>query len=377
MGTPSFLPPPINIDSLINTPNPSPLIMKDNETADTRTMASVLQTLRLLSAIEDDLEHLGSAINTYFMRVSSVEQQNSFYKDNSSLLLNDSEFLVFLKSCKEILHNKLSFVSYGLSKNKERAFLTSIEHINKLLETSLLLDCSTKEKNLSNSYEAMIKSKIENKVIEEFNKAGRSLNQEEKIRLVDAEYKRIVPELSEELSKPMFSQGGSSSSNVDLRKVTHLSLGLSKKCLDTQNTGNYNQNPSNQAKMRKEDSLLVKNINWKEIQKVVQTVSQKSSETGKMQRKLNCVSVNSSNSNMSIEENDIEIIDDDVVVVDEVKQDDIVCLDDLNFNDLVQLCTNIKTLDNNTQGNLIEYMKKLEKTNPLKVQELQKCINMR
>ena len=79
---------------------------------------------------------------------------------------------------------------------------------------------------------------------------------------------------------------------------------------------------------------------------------------------------------MSIGDNDIEIIDDDVVVLDELKEDDIVCLDDLNFNDLVRLCTNIKSLDKNTQGNLIEYMKKLEKTNPMKVQELKKCINI-
>ena len=366
----------INIDSLINTPNPGPLIMKDSETEEAGKMASVLQTLRLLYAIEDDLEHLGSAINTYFMRVSAAEQQNRGHKDNSALLLNDSQFLVFLKSCKEILQNKLSFTSYGLSKNKERAFLTSIQHINKLLQTSLLLDCSSKEKNLRNSYEAMIKSKIENKVIEEFNKAGRSLDQEEKIRLVNAEYQRIVPELSEELSKPMFSQAGSSSRNVDHGNLTHLSLGLSKKCLDTHNSGHYNQKPSNDTASVKKDNLLVKDINWKEIQKVMQTVSKKSSNTRKMQQNLHCASVNASNSNMIIEENDIEIIDDDVIVLDEVKQDDIVCLDDLNYNDLVELCTNIKKLDNNTQGNLIKYMKKLEKTNPLKVQELKKCINI-
>ena len=73
----------------------------------------------------------------------------------------------------------------------------------------------------------------------------------------------------------------------------------------------------------------------------------------------------------------IFVIDDDVVLVEEVKQaDDIVCLDDLSFDDLVSLCSNIKKLDQKTQEGLIQYMKNLEKSNPSKVEKLKKRLNI-
>ena len=64
------------------------------------------------------------------------------------------------------------------------------------------------------------------------------------------------------------------------------------------------------------------------------------------------------------------------MVLEEVKQDDVVCLDDLSFNDVADLCANIEKLDNTTKTNLMKYIKKLTKTNPSKVQELKKYINI-
>ena len=73
----------------------------------------------------------------------------------------------------------------------------------------------------------------------------------------------------------------------------------------------------------------------------------------------------------------VETIDDDVILLEETDQkDDIVCLDDLSFEDLTSLCSNIKKLDPNTQTDLIQYMKNLEKWNPMKVEKLKKRLNI-
>ena len=51
--------------------------------------------------------------------------------------------------------------------------------------------------------------------------------------------------------------------------------------------------------------------------------------------------------------------------------------DDLTIEDLTSLFKNFKDLDRENQLNLVEYMKKIEKTNPKKVNELKNHIHGR
>ena len=312
------------------------------------------------------------------MRAHAVELSNSGEEITASLL-EDSEFCHFLSSCKSVLSKKLS-KSLSLTENKTRAYIGSIEHIHKLLDLVRSRDSLRKQNSSLGKYsEEMIKSKIEKKVIEEFNKAGRIIQNDEKIRLVEAEYQRILPHLNKELGITISNQNTNSSKNEDPPKMLHQSLGLSKNCVDILNIGQYDQIRSNQGVSGNKDNQIVKKIDWKELQKVVETISRNESDV-RMNPNVASTSGKMSKtaiSEVSKNENDIEIIDDDIVVLDHIKpQEDITCLDELTFNDLVNLCTNIKNLDTKTQADLIDYMKKLEKTNPSKVQELKRYLNM-
>ena len=365
-------------ESLMNTPNPTPVILEEDNICEAGKKSPALQTLRLLSVIENDLGYLGAKINQFLMRANAVELSNSG-EDITASLLGDSEFGHFLSSCKSVLSKKLS-KSLSLTENKTRAYIASIEHIHKLLDLVRSRDSLRKQNsNLGQHSEEMIKSKIEKKVIEEFNKAGRIIQNDEKIRLVEAEYQRILPHLNKELGITISNQNTNSSKNEDPPKMLHQSLGLSKNCVDIQNIGQYDQIRSNQGVSGNKDNQIVKKIDWKELQKVVETISRNESDV-RMNPNVASTSGKMSKtaiSEVSKNENDIEIIDDDIVVLDHIKpQEDITCLDELTFNDLVNLCTNIKNLDTKTKADLIDYIKKLEKTNPSKVQELKRYLNM-
>lgn len=374
-------PPPFNIDQLINAPNPAPVIMKNNAISNVGKGVPVLQTLQLLSAIEDDLEKMGSTINQCLMRANVIEQ-NSGFKGNSVSLLEDLNFCLLLRSCKTILHKKLSNLSSSLSENKVRAYITCNEHINKLLENSKVRDLLSKhdDKLREQSYQKMIKSSIEKKVIEEFNKAGRVLRHGEKVHLVEAEYQRILPQLSQELGIITLNQENSHPKNKQPSTSLHQSLGLSENCLNIHQYGSQDQQGQHpQKNISSRNTSLVTNINWEELQKVVETVSKTTLTVGSTQGNTHGTAHGSKSARSKVSKtiDEIEIIDDDIIVVEEVKQqEDIICLDDLTHNELVDLCTNIKQLDKKTQSNLIEYMKKLEKTNPPKVQELKRYLNI-
>ena len=54
----------------------------------------IMQTLRLLSAIEEDLGLIGSQINTFLMRINTIEiDSNTCSNYNSALFLKDKKFL--------------------------------------------------------------------------------------------------------------------------------------------------------------------------------------------------------------------------------------------------------------------------------------------
>ena len=51
--------------------------------------------------------------------------------------------------------------------------------------------------------------------------------------------------------------------------------------------------------------------------------------------------------------------------------------DELTIPDLTALFKNFKSLDRENQGHLIEYMKRLEKTNPAKVAQLKSFVHQK
>ena len=364
--------PSINIASYTNSSNPDSVVSKVDEMSSVHNQPPVIQTLRLLSAIEEDLDYVGPEINRFLMQINTIDVDHSL-EDNSISIIKDYRFLNCLKSSKAILSKKLSNTNIQLSENKTKAYHKTIEHINQLLETNnSLAILKKKEDQIGVNYEEMIKSKIEKKVVEEFRKAGRQLNQDEKDSLVAAEVKRILPKLRQEIAMPQLGSKNCFSKSKNTSAMYSQSSGASNSRVPTQTIGSYeNASTSNR------NGSLVNSINWEELQKVVNNITKNSSNLGSQeynaQKSSNRPSNQVSNKNCV----HVETIDDDVILLEETDQkDDIVCLDDISFEDLTSLCSNVKKLDPKTQTDLIQYMKNLEKWNPIKVEKLKKRLNI-
>ena len=365
----------LNIDSHMNSPNPAPVLSKFSNMSSMGKSFPILQTLRLLSAIEDDIGSVGPLINIFLMRINTMESETNDKSNRDFIsILKDGKFIDCIKSAKAILEEKLSNTAVKLSENKTKAYLTVIEHVNQLLETkSFTENTSIHEKSSSTTCEEMIKSKIEKKVVEEFKKAGRILLQDEKEQLVTAEFKRILPQLRQEIAMPEL---GTKNGFNNFKKSSQR-LGLPKNSLESPCLHSYNSHPYQKSDSSKTSDSLVNSINWEELRKVVSNISQFSSNS-RLAHKTTPETNGQSCDKVSRKDEDfVEIIDDDVVLLEEIEQkNDIVCLDDLSFDDLSSLCTNIKKLDQKTQNDLIQYMKNLEKTNPNKVEELKKFLKI-
>ena len=125
----------INIDSHMNSPNPAPVASKFSNTSCIEKPFPILQTMRLLSAIEDDIGSVGPLINIFLMRINTIESEvDDRSKHDFDSILQDGKFIDCIKSAKAILAEKLSNTAVKLSENKTKAYLTVIEHVNQLLE---------------------------------------------------------------------------------------------------------------------------------------------------------------------------------------------------------------------------------------------------
>ena len=330
-----------NIDSHMNSPNPAPVASKFSNSSTMGKSFPILQTLRLLSAIEDDIGSVGPHINIFLMRINTIESEaNDRSKHDYTSILKDGKFIDCIKSAKAILAEKLSNIAVKLSENKTKAYLTVIEHVNQLLEAKTFTEnTSINEKSTSTTCEEMIKSKIEKKVVEEFKKAGRILLQDEKEQLVTAEFKRILPQLRQEIAMPEL---GTKNGFNNFKKSSQR-LGLPKTSLESPCLRSYNSYPYQKSDSSKTSDSLLNSINWEELRKVVSNMSQLSSDSRLAHKNTQETNGQSCDKVSRKDEDFVEIIDDDVVLLEEIEQNnDIVCLDDLSFDDLSSLCTNIR-----------------------------------
>ena len=117
------------------------------------------------------------------------------------------------------------------------------------------------------------------KRMEIFNKDGRVLKPGEKAKLVEAEYERILPQLSRDLGIVPTDQEKSHSETQTQPPSLHQSLGLAEKCLkNSQDQMNENLQKNSNA-----SNSSLRNINWDGLRQVVETISRLAPNAGSIQ----------------------------------------------------------------------------------------------
>ena len=144
---------------------------------------SVIQTMTLLWALEQHMEHLQTKI-TNFMAKAKYSVSNS---GNADLLLDNQEFVDFLHEAKELVMKKLSS-----GQIPEKTVRSIADNVTLLLQKSSVKPKIANSSSLDLSgYQDPLKLQIAETIINHFKELNRPLSQDILNGLVNSEFQRI------------------------------------------------------------------------------------------------------------------------------------------------------------------------------------------
>jgi len=326
--------------------NRAPSREKSQEKKDDDAKDLVIKTLRFLSALEDVLDDLGPQIYTCLGRANSLEVNRG--AGSSMALVDDQNVYRLLHSAQEKLDRKMR--SGAIPERFQQVTRVSLDNATILLQRSKCKKEDIIEKkqppsapsppsmDVPDPMEITVKAAIAKSVAEQFRRAGRYVSGEELSKIVDAEYTRVREQLPSEVMKeqqqvrpaaiqpsqdnpPAANPFGSL--NVDWGALKTAVSSVKAPEPAAQNPGYYTDQPSKKEK------------------EVVSAAAADASG------------------------------DEESVAATNDASD----FDDLTLEDLSALFKNFQQLDEDNRTSLIEYMKRLEKTNPTRVRQLKHHIH--
>lgn len=303
---------------------------------------TVINSLRLLSAIEHLMDSLGQQVMAFFATAKSLEAKGGDAKE----LLQKQDFVDFCHFSKELLMRKLTTVP----EKQAKAVRTCIDNIAVLLQqTALKANVKSLEDAVNvDKYQDPLQVQIAQTIINLYKSNGKFITQEELDDLVNSEFNRI----QEKQRPPVVQQP------LYYEQQPHEYYERDTTYYDQQPPASTydQQRPAQQPPA----STLASSINWSAIQSAVQLVS----------------SVQSTASEPAeIPPEEVAPAAPEVQQQQQQQQPEDDGYDDLSIEELTSLFKNFKQLDKDTQAHLIAYMQRLEKTNPAKVVQLKTFIN--
>eukprot|EP00095_Tigriopus_kingsejongensis_P007962 maker-scaffold135_size322082-snap-gene-0.12 protein:Tk07962 transcript:maker-scaffold135_size322082-snap-gene-0.12-mRNA-1 annotation:"GH12290" len=281
---------------------------------------TVIGTLRLLSALETIMDNLGLRINFALGKANNMEVNSGFA--SSMEMVNDEHFFKLIDSAREKLRFKMA--NEAINAQQVQVAMICIENISILMDQSTCKPAELIEISCSKSSgtqptgvdpnEEALRAAIAKTVVEEFKKVGLNVRNPQLAEIVEVQFQRVKSQMKPE---------------VDAQQPP-------KPLFQGYAPG---PKPSQEA-MNPTAPVGPLNVDWNALQSAILTAS-------------------SGPSKAQTTSNDHNSTD----------------LDDLTIEDLTSLFKNFKELDQENQKNLIEYMKKIEKTQPRKVAELKKHIH--
>jgi len=399
---------------------------------DRQVEVSVLATLRLLTAIESDLGDLGRKVDPYLMRIVGFGNEAGKDKTGDGML-EQAAFCEFLKSCCQLLKVKLEM---GIpQEQRKNVFKICIDNITILLQRARpkapAATSATSASGPSPEMERAIKASIANKIMADFAKYGRQVFGREVQDLVEIEFQRLAKQLNGNFAA-LFDQAAENAAtsyqtpaanpapvtvtledqpDVDVKPV--IGAGINASILDQidwneiQNAINMSsgKNPANQnttatsppgnkaettgasAAGSGGNSTASPGGHDRATALQAGTSTATTAAAGAAGLSGNSAAAESSKDpNKSAAENSAkETSAAEVVVKKEVSAAEAAAggggggfnseFDELTIEELASLFKNFKTLQRSIQESLIDYMKKLEKSNPTKVTELKRQIH--
>ena len=217
--------------------------------------------------------------------------------------------------------------------------------------------------------EHAIRQAIAQTIAADFAKDGREISGGELAQLVDVEYRRVSAQFDlSSVEVPAVAQPAGTGSSwhrpadaSETRPISRLSKSNSSPIADSgsdieAHVIRSNPAASSSAAGASSASLgALTGIDWSKLQSAVKTIEQVSQP--EMERPRETFSSRSR------------------VLEEETDNLDLSDYDDLTVEDLTALFKNFKKLDRENQKNLVEYMKKIERTDPAKVNELKRHIH--
>eukprot|EP00094_Tigriopus_californicus_P013094 TCALIF_12663-PA protein Name:"Protein of unknown function" AED:0.36 eAED:0.36 QI:0/0.66/0.42/1/1/1/7/0/908 len=325
-----------------------------SEKSSTMIEVSVISTLRLLSALESLLDYLGPEINVSLGKANNLEV-NAGYGSSASMI-NDKSFFTLINSAREKLESKMA--KNAINQQQLKVSSICIDNIRALTEQSIckkpdIVEKPTRPDNptpstsselvLDSKYDAL-KEAITNTVIEEYRKLGREISGPQLTSIVEIQYERIRGQIRNSSPAPM---PAPIPTQTDLPDPSP-SVGPSKPFSPP------NPQPLFQGYASEPINLKPKllQVNWNALQSALLTATSLPPEPAVQVSEQ----PNGTPHEMEPTEDDTDF-------------------DDLTLEDLTSLFKNFNDLDEENQKNLLEYMKRIEKSNPSKVTELKRHIH--
>jgi hypothetical protein len=355
---------------------------------------TVLNTLRILSAIESLLETFGPKV---MMALASANGLEAKYGPNGSKeLIDQQDFFTLGQNIKAVLLHKLNLGV--ILTNQMKAVRTCIDNITVLLQQSKCKHLVPAQSGPNpDTYDNPLKKTIAATIIGHFKALGRDISQQELDNLVNSEFNRVQDSQLQQQQQqhdhqhqyqqdqrqyqqdPRQYQQDPRQYQQDPRQYQQDPRQYQQDPRQyQQDPRQYQQNPlqdprdieirqvsppaAASEKVNPEGTENL-NVDWSALRSAVQTVTSVSSTT-------TTISTPEIAPKIAAKEPVFEVISANAGAGDEDE-----AYDDLTIEELTSLFKNFKDLDNETQRHLIAYMKKLEKTNPTKVTELKSHIH--
>ena len=371
---------------------------------------TVINTLKLIYAVEQHLEHLGQKV-TFFMSKAKLLEARS---GKASDLLENQEFVDLLNEAREILLTKLN--AENQPEQLIKVVRTVVDKIVVLLQKTSLKPKSSQALDTSKFDQDPIKCQIAKTIISHFKDTlKKDLTQEILDSLVASEFERIVnQQLQQQMqqqqqqaryhqapsyhqSHPSAHQNYGAPPPAQMPPQIHQFLSNAMKMGSTGQAQPYQEpaptqmppeipperapeipskkpepgpeqipgleaateTPSSSSPPKTSNSSSISAINWDALSNAVKIAS---------------TTAPSEPVTTSTEKSKVEQIS-SYPPGPENHLDDDEDLDDLSLEELTSLLNNYKELDGDTQKQLMAYMKKIEKSNPKKVTELRNYRN--
>ncbi len=316
---------------------------------------SLVDTLRMLNAIEHLLDQSGPRIMMAFVKAKGHENRE---EGSSSKMLEDEDFLQLLANVRTVLQQKMA--AGQILPNQEKAVRSSIDNINVLCQGSSQNAPNTDSIDLDVYNSFPLKRSIAETIVNHFGSLNQPLAATELDQLVQSEFNRVQAQQTQ--SQPQYYQ---QQQQQQQQQQHYNEQGYSGSYYHQQNypqdpysrssgsgypgydggpaaaSTSCGSHPPSQVQEGLGSSSL--NIDWGALQNAVATAGT-SADSVKQ-----------------------EAVDSQAGADGE---EDDGAYDDLTLDELTSLFKNFKDLDGETQKHLITYMKKLEKSDPAKVAEL-------